>query len=140
MLGRLQILAGGVAVSIVMSSAAYVKGRMDGWANYETAQESADNAQAAANAETYRADVAVNQQDGVVSAQIDDNARLALSETDDELSRTPGAIVCPSDPARGLLVDQAVSEANAALSAARTEFDAGAGGRSGAAADRDPDE
>jgi len=127
MLGPYGLVAG-VAVSIALASGAYVSGRMEGWERRDDAQQAADLIAMQENQAQFLADLAANQREGGQGARLEAEIGQTLGGIQNELTRLSSASVCYHDPARGLLVDQAVDTVNASIRTALSQSDAAPGG------------
>jgi hypothetical protein len=126
-----------LAVSLAMSGGTYVSGRIEGWDRRDQAQQAADFAALRENQMQFIEDLRANQQEGGQGARLEAEIGQTLGGIQNELSRLSSASVCYHDPARGVLVDQAVDTVNASIRTALGEPDGSApGDPEPAAADR----
>jgi hypothetical protein len=126
---RAWIALGSLTALIGISSGAYVCGRIEGWDRRDTAQFRADHAAFLESQQQFLLDLGKNQDDGSIVAAITTQFEEGLGGIRNDLERIESESVCPVDPRRGLLLDDAVNQANATIRAARDQLDGAASER-----------
>jgi len=131
MIGRLQLIGGGVALSLAMTTGAYFKGRIDGYQSRDDEQVLSDFAALQGEMARFRVEMAENQNSGLQAADIVAGVSQSIGGLSSEISRLGDGSVCILSPDADRLLDEAVDQANSALRAARDQLDGASGASAG---------
>lgn len=108
-------LALGLAVAGIGSAGLYVKGRVDGWANYEAAQNASTITALTERFDVFEADLAENRAEGDAARSDIAGAAREVRSIRNEISGLADRLDCLSDPRVGVRVDAAAQSAAAAI-------------------------
>ena len=136
----ISFLSRGVAALLLVSGIvgwAYTRGRVDGWERREIAQNAADLRALGSAQDQFLADLRIALDEGENTARLESDFQQTLGGIRNELARLSSGTDCPSPTDRSLLIDRAISEANATLRASGAELD---GAPALGASDRRPGE
>lgn len=110
------------AIAVVLGSSAaagtYIKGRVDGWQNYEDAANAATVKALTDRFDEFTAELAVNRAEGDYARSEIQSAAQIIQENSNEIAGLLDRITCPSDRRVGLRVDTATEAAAAAINRA----------------------
>ena len=112
---RLGIAAMAAIVGASACAGTYIKGRVDGWGNYEDAANARAVKTLTERFDVFTAELETNRAEGDFARQEIQSAGQIFQETSNEIASLLDRFACPSDPRVSLRVDTATQAAAAAI-------------------------